>query len=149
MLVMVCRFRESASPMHQKYNAKFANTWQNYVRELAFATIDSCNLVTHSMDRKACGSWSKTQILNPVDLSKWKLGPQHLRSSNGECRNGGAGNKGTRRRRSDNRKRGRTTELTNSKQRAWIFMPPTWRTPQRHWVESDGTWTTTSRSSDP
>jgi hypothetical protein len=146
---MVCRFRESASPMHQKYNAKSTDSRQNYVQELASATIDGCNLVTHSMDREACGSWSKTQILNPVDSSKLRLGPQHLRSSNRKCRNGGAGNKGTRRRRSGNSKRGRTTELTNSKQKARIFLPLTWRTPRRHRVESDGTRATTSRSSDP
>jgi hypothetical protein len=149
MLVMVCRFRESASPMHRKYNAKSADTRQIYVRELASMTIDGCNLVTHSMDQKACGSWSKTQILNPVDSSKLRLGPQHLRSSNRECRNGGVGNKGMRRRRIGNSKGGRTTELTNSKQRARIFLPPTWRTPQRHRVESDGTRATTSRLSDP
>jgi hypothetical protein len=52
---------------------------------------------------------------------------QHLRSSNRECRNGGAGNKGTTRRWSGNSKRGRTTELTNSKQRAQI-LPPILRT---------------------
>jgi hypothetical protein len=48
---MVCRFGESAGPMHQKYNAKSADTRQNYVPELASATIDSRNLVTqYSMD---------------------------------------------------------------------------------------------------
>jgi hypothetical protein len=36
--------------MHQKYDAKSTNARQNYVRELASATIDSSNLVTHSMD---------------------------------------------------------------------------------------------------
>jgi hypothetical protein len=36
--------------MHQKYDAKSSDVRQNYVRELASATIDSCNLVTHSMD---------------------------------------------------------------------------------------------------
>jgi hypothetical protein len=90
----------------------------------------------------------QNQILNPVDSSKLRFGTQHLRSSNRECRKGGAGNKGTRRRWSGNSIRGRTTELTNSKQRAQI-LPPTWRTPRRHRVESDGTWATTSRSSDP
>ncbi len=34
----------------QKNNAKFSDMWQNYVQELASATIDSCNLVMHSMD---------------------------------------------------------------------------------------------------
>jgi hypothetical protein len=148
MGVMVCRFRESGSPMHRKYNAKSGDARQNYVGELASVTIDGCNPVMHSRDREACGSWSKTQILNPVDSSKLRVGPQHLRSSNRECRNGGAGNKGRRRRRSGNSKRGRTTELTNSKQRARIFLPPTRRTPQRHRVESDGTRARTSRSSD-
>jgi len=34
--------------MDQNYDAKSIDAQQNYVRELAFATIDSCNLVTHS-----------------------------------------------------------------------------------------------------
>jgi hypothetical protein len=59
MLVMVCMFRESASLMHQKNNVKSADMWQYYVQELASATIDSCNLVMHSMDQEACRSWSK------------------------------------------------------------------------------------------
>jgi hypothetical protein len=36
--------------MHQKYDAKSTDAQQNYVRESASATIDSYNLVTHSMD---------------------------------------------------------------------------------------------------
>jgi hypothetical protein len=50
MLVMVCTFREFASSMHQKYNAKSTDARQNDVRQLASATIDSFDLVTHSTD---------------------------------------------------------------------------------------------------